>query len=65
MCCKVGKKNWKANPKTRTEIIRPGRDIIAEDEPGELGQSFNKMADDPLKSYTALQESEERYRGFS
>jgi hypothetical protein len=29
---------------------------------GELDQSFDKIADDLLKSYTALQESEERYR---
>jgi nitrate/nitrite-specific signal transduction histidine kinase len=39
--------------------------IESQDELGELGQSFNNMADDLLKSYTALQESEERYRDFS
>jgi len=39
----VGKKNWKTNQKTEKKIIRPGKDIIAEDEPGELDQSFNNM----------------------
>jgi hypothetical protein len=29
---------------------------------GELDQSFNKIADDLLKSDKAIQESEERYR---
>lgn len=36
--------------------------IESQDEIGNLAHSFNKMADDLLKSYTALQESEERFR---
>lgn len=39
--------------------------IESQDELSELDPSFNKMADDLLKSYTELQESEERYRDLS
>ena len=60
-----GEKELESKKNQERKLFGRARDIIAEDELGELGQSFNIMADDLLKSYTALKENGERYRDFS